>query len=615
MHGDQSPAGAGAASGTRPSPASVPAAAAVPPGGACAAAAPVPASVPAALAAVRAGLDYLNGVDAASLPTAVQADCLRALARAESAHTAAQARVLAAFMAQDGQAADGQANARAWLKWQTRVTGGAAAGAAGWARRLAAHPATAVVLAAGAVSASWAREICHLADQLPAAARDRAEEILLAAAQADGVCLADLAMLADTIRSQTAAPGPGHPGPGHPGDGAPGDAPGSGDGGAPGGPGPGGAGGAGDGFEDRQVYLGITFGGAGYLRGDLTPECAAAVQAVLDALGGKRGPEDTRTAGQRRHDALEEACQRLAGSGFLPGQGGQPAWVQLHLTLDQLRGLPGAAGAEATWATARAAGNGQPGWLAGPAAQAYTCDARITPIVTGQVNPAALTALAEEFLAQTRPGPGTRPGTGTGAAGPLPAATRQRLHDTLLRHAADVLSGPAGLAAFLRTRVLAGQFASVSLPLEAGAAASHIPPHLRNLARARHPHCAFPGCDQPARACHIHHLHHRADGGPTRLDNLVPLCPFHHLTAVHRWGWQLTLHANGTITATSPDHNTTLHSHGPPGPPPDQPPTIPATGHQDTDSPAWWWARPANSTPANSQPEPAAGSVTGRLSR
>ena len=41
--------------------------------------------------------------------------------------------------------------------------------------------------------------------------------------------------------------------------------------------------------------------------GDLTAECAAALTAMLDALGKKAGPEDTRTTSQRHHDALEEA--------------------------------------------------------------------------------------------------------------------------------------------------------------------------------------------------------------------------------------------------------------------------------------------------------------------
>ena len=40
-----------------------------------------------------------------------------------------------------------------------------------------------------------------------------------------------------------------------------------------------------DGFDDRYVQAGTTFGGAGVIRGNLTPECAAAVQAVLGGAG------------------------------------------------------------------------------------------------------------------------------------------------------------------------------------------------------------------------------------------------------------------------------------------------------------------------------------------
>ena len=45
---------------------------------------------------------------------------------------------------------------------------------------------------------------------------------------------------------------------------------------------------------------------------------------------------------------------------------------------------------------------------------------------------------------------------------------------------------------------------------------------------------------------------------------MLLLCAFHHLIAVHRWGWGITLHPDGTTIATSPDGTRTLHSHGPP---------------------------------------------------
>src|SRR5689334_2073481 len=77
-----------------------------------------PSGVDAALAMLDGALDHLAAVDAASLPTAVQAEVLRALERADAKHTAARGRVLAAFAAQAGYEDDGHGSARTWLKWQ-----------------------------------------------------------------------------------------------------------------------------------------------------------------------------------------------------------------------------------------------------------------------------------------------------------------------------------------------------------------------------------------------------------------------------------------------------------------------------------------------------------------
>src|SRR5580704_1395189 len=62
---------------------------------------------------------------------------------------------------------------------------------------------------------------------------------------------------------------------------------------------------------DRALSLDTTLDGAGVLRGDLTPECAAMVQAVLDALSIPAGAGDLRTHPQRYHDALQEAMKWL----------------------------------------------------------------------------------------------------------------------------------------------------------------------------------------------------------------------------------------------------------------------------------------------------------------
>ena len=127
------------------------------------------------------------------------------------------------------------------------------------------------------------------------------------------------------------------------------------------------------------------------MEGDLTPQCTAALRAVLEALGRKAGPEDTRRKGQRDHDALEEACRRLIGAGCLPDRAGQPTQIQLHMTLDQLRGLDGAGDAEAAWAAR--------GPAAGPGSD---CDASIVPVVSGHVDPAVRTGSPPRCAATAR---------------------------------------------------------------------------------------------------------------------------------------------------------------------------------------------------------------------
>src|SRR5580698_9710822 len=184
-------------------PAAAPAAGAAP--AAADAAAAVPVSAADAVAMAHAGLAYLASADMASLPAAAQAECLRGLERAESLQTAARAGALAAFISAGGCEDDGQGSARAWLRWQTRITSGAAAGAVGWARRLAAHPAVGEALAAGEISASWAREICAWTAKLPHEKPAEADAILLAAA-AGGAELADLAGLAEEMQRRCAQP-------------------------------------------------------------------------------------------------------------------------------------------------------------------------------------------------------------------------------------------------------------------------------------------------------------------------------------------------------------------------------------------------------------------------
>ena len=89
---------------------------------------------------VRAGLGYLAAADAAQLPAATQAECLRELEQADAVLTAARAFVLAGFTAGQGYADDADNSARSWLIHHTHITPGAAVGHTAWAKRTGTHP-------------------------------------------------------------------------------------------------------------------------------------------------------------------------------------------------------------------------------------------------------------------------------------------------------------------------------------------------------------------------------------------------------------------------------------------------------------------------------------------
>jgi hypothetical protein len=136
--------------------------------------------------------------------------------------------------------------------------------------------------------------------------------------------------------------------------------------------------------------------------------------------------------------------------------------------------------------------------------------------------------------------------------------------EAVIGKAVDLLSGPGGLASFLRRRQLGVRLGGPSLPLDIGYSET-IPAGIRNAVTLRDKHCQWAGrCDQPAGACQVHHTKHKAVGGPTSVRDCVLLCWFHHQVVIHRWGWTLVLNPDGTTTAWNKDKTKVLHSHGPP---------------------------------------------------
>ncbi len=81
---------------------------------------------------------------------------------------------------------------------------------------------------------------------------------------------------------------------------------------------------------------------------------------------------------------------------------------------------------------------------------------------------------------------------------------------------------------------------SKSEPLDIGVGAYVVPAHIRRALILRDGGCAFPSCGAPASVCDAHHVVHWSNHGPTKVDNLVLLCPHHH-RLIHRSEWSIRM--------------------------------------------------------------------------
>jgi hypothetical protein len=512
-----------------------------------------------ALETLNSVMEFLADMDMAGMPCQALAELLGAMERADARGAAVRGKAMAAFDAQDGSVAYGQKTMRAWMVNASRVTRGQAAEHIAVQRLAETHRPLLAALAEGdvvtkSIAVQLARWTAAIADEY----REQAEEILVAAARA-GADLRTLAAIYAEIRARTAPPDPDDNDDRH---------------------------------LDRAVFLDTTIDGAGVMRGDLTPECSAMVQAVLDALSAPGGTGDLRTQAQRYHDALAEAMRRLLASDLLPKRAGQPVKALVHISFADLCEMDTDSALQdkwiedyrAQWAAQRAAASVSTGdggaWLEGDAARAVACDAMIIPVVTGDIDPGAIEMLitacveyhriraqvaAKHDTAGGQQNAANRQDDGVAAAGQVGSAAEvlAMLEHQILAQMIQVVSGPGGLASFLRRNLLGKGLNGPSLPLDVGQT-DDIPVHLRRLVAVRDQTCRFPGgCDQPACRCEPHHIRHRKDGGHTSLTGLQDWCHWHHHVVLHQMGWQLTVHPDGTSQVTSPAGKT-IRSHSPP---------------------------------------------------
>lgn len=505
----------------------------------------MPGSYAEALSTLASCLDYLGLLaEDGELADPVLGEVLLGLEAAGAKQAAVRSSVLSRFDAGDCHDADAYQTSASWLRDRAAMTRPAAQRQVKQARVLRARPRLAAAMADGRLSESYLDKIVARTKKVPVDMLDATDEMILSVLAAGGDLDDAYTVITAVLESAHAQDQQG-PDPDDPD----------------------------DDFDDRSLRLETTLDGAGILRGDLTPEAAAALQAVLESLAKKKGREDTRSQDQRNHDALLDALHRLLGARMLPDRAGSDTRAEVHIPFNELMNLPGAETLTEAWLRGRTR---EPGWLLGKDAETAACDALISPIVTAAPDwdvAAEIVFLVLGALGQHR---GTVPPETDGDAGqppvPLPPEAWAALLHAVGKLAIRFVSGPGAIASLLRTGLLPERFTGKSVPLDIGFS-NHIPDTIRRgvIARAGG-RCEWPGgCDVPAAASDVHHIKHKKDGGPTGVGSCLLLCGFHHDIAVHRWGWTVNLQADGSITATSPDGAQLIRGH-------------PNRGHQPADS-------------------------------
>ena len=458
-----------------------------------------------AIGVITSGMEYLAALDCSDLPAQVKAVTLKGLERADALGTVARARLVWSFDKNSDFESWGQRSMSAWLVNEAGLTKGEAGSYRKWTRIVLEHPAIAGLMADGLITRSWLAKITLVTGKIREDRRGEAEKVIAGLAREGELGPRDLWRLASEIRDRAPAEDPRDDDPDR-------------------------------GFEDRGLRLEQTLDGAGTLTGQLSPECAAAVGSLLRRFAARRGAEDTRTAGQRNHDALQEMCLRLLGTDLSAPAGGAPVQLTVTASLADLYDLDDGSAMQQVWidraaawfagqhaADAETGGGDGSAWVAGDTARGLACDAVLFPVVLGHVDTLYLDQLIGRCVQLHRAlhdEDGFVPDRGAHQA-----RITQMMRE-VLGACAKVLGGEPGLAAHLRRNLLAGiGLGGRSLPLDVGDR-DDIPWQIRRAVQLRDGgRCRWPGgCDQPAYASEPHHLIPRACHGPTAVCNLLTLC-------------------------------------------------------------------------------------------
>ena len=292
--------------------------------------------------AVEAAVAGLRGSDPAELGAAALAERIvriEALVARLSAHQLECIEVLDSRGDPEVAAAG---SIRVWLRERVRLAPGAAAGRVVLARRLAERPAIGAALASGVISVRHAEVLSRTVAEIAPRLVDQAEvaelerNLLAVAERTDPLRLTDVCARVRHQVAPAAAVDADY-----------------------------------DAFRARRLSISRTLDGMVAVDGLLDPLTGETVLAAVHACSAPAGPQDARSPGQRRADALGEICRRALTTGRLPSAGGDRPQVLVTVSLDTMRNEPGSGPGELGWA----------GPISGELARRIGCDASITRIV------------------------------------------------------------------------------------------------------------------------------------------------------------------------------------------------------------------------------------------
>lgn len=318
---------------------------------------------------------------------------------------------------------------------------------------------------------------------------------------------------------------------------------------------------------DRALRWNWTRSGTLRFTGHLDREAGQLLETLISPLAKPRpadggGEPDRRGPSQRQGDALAEILDYTMRSAAMPTEAGEPPHIIVTMTLEQLlRHHTGAAtpdtGASADSADADDAETGDE-HSADDAADVD--DEGSTGTDEADSDDGAGAGGNADRAAIARP-------SAAGSATP-PAATPPATSPSANRAGGVRARDPGGGWALLNwefpitaeqarrlacdARMIPAVFGGNGELLDLGRATRTATAAQRRALALRDRGCSHPGCDRPARWCHVHHIvEWHAGNGPSDLNNMVLLCSAHH-RLMHHSEWQIRIAADGLPESIPP---------------------------------------------------------------